>query len=296
MATSGADGNVRVTQRIYFSVKAKKPKWVIIINMMRFIVKDSFLSAVLTVTTPSVRMIAMLERIQSDATLPWSASTGATANRANLVVTPAPTSVELREKAVVPVGQSQRSSREVDVVNASLRALNGVREGFREIRRTEADLQELERLYEKLLPGYKALKDKMDAPLVIRRAAQASREIDAFVMKTSATPPAPMTEAPVEALQMSSDRERTLARIEAALFKVSMLRNKLSDARATSHEAILNINSSVSGLNMARKQVSADKLMASLASAACEALMTKVRSVVVAHGDVSPDLVRLIPN
>jgi len=72
------------------------------------------------------------------------------------------------------------------------------------------------------------------------------------------------------------------------------LRDRLAATRFSAHERLLNINASVSGLNMARMQVSDDKIMMSLASSACESIMMNVRSVVVAHGNVSPDLVRLI--
>ena len=90
--------------------------------------------------------------------------------------------------------------------------------------------------------------------------------------------------------------ERTLARIESAMMKVDALRSKLTDSRVSAHDRLLNINASMSGLNMARMQVSDDKVMTALASSACDAIMMNVRSVVVAHGNVSPDLVRLILN
>ncbi len=285
-----------MAQRFYFSVKVSDPKWVISFNMTLNVVKDFLPSTVFSNTTRNVWMTAMLERIQSDATLPRTASVSVISNRADLVVTPAPASSELREKAVPPVGQAQRSTTEVDVVNVSFHAVSLVRDGFQKVQRSEADLKELERLYEKLLPGYKALKDKMEAPDVIQQAEQAAQGVDAFLMKRSAPQVGHKAEASVEELQTSSDRERTLARIESALLKVSALRNKLTDDRTSTHEALLNINASVSDLNMARMQVSDDKVMASLASSACEAIMTNVRSVVVAHGNVSPDLVRLILN
>ncbi len=263
--------------------------------MMTDMVKEFFLESVFNRTAPYVWITAMLERIQSDATLPKSASGAAMANRADLVVTPAPVSAELRDKAVAPAGQAQRTTAEPDMVTVSLHALNKVRGGFEKIQRTEADLKELEHFYERLLPGYKALKNKMDAPEAIHESAAAAQEVDAFLMRKT-TDVAQKADAPVMELQASSDREHTMARIEAALLKVSALRNKLSDDRTASHEALLNINASVSGLNMARMQVGDDKVMASLASSACEAIMSNVRSVVVAHGNVSPDLVRLILN
>jgi hypothetical protein len=157
-------------------------------------------------------------------------------------------------------------------------------------------MQELDRLYERLLPGYKALKDKMESPVAIRAAAQAAEEVDVFFRRKAASEVALKTAAPVVEIQANSERERTLARIEAALMKVNVLRNKLALDHNSAHEDLLNINASVSGLNMARMQLSDDKVMESVASSACEAIMTNVRSVVVAHGNVSPDLVRLILN
>ena len=121
----------------------------------------------------------MLERIQSDASLPKSTAANP-ANRAELVVAPTPHSTELREKAVAPAGNSQRSSTEVDLLYASARAIQQTREGFREIHRSEQDLQELEKLYEKMLPGYKALKERSEAPALVHAAVVAAGEVEAF--------------------------------------------------------------------------------------------------------------------
>ena len=252
--------------------------------------------AVFMVTTRNVWITAMLERIQSDATLPKSAASNP-ANRAELVVSPTPPSTELREKAVAPISITQRSAVEVDLLNASARAIQQTRDGFREIHRTEQDLQELEKLYEKILPGYKALKEKSEAPALVHAAMTAAAEVGAFEARASVATKAqsgPKTQV-VEA-SMAADRERILARIEAAMIKVDALRSKLTVSRASAHDSLLNINASISGLNMARMQVSDDKVMTSLASSACETIMMNVRSVVVAHGNVSPELVRLILN
>ena len=237
----------------------------------------------------------MLERIQSDAMLPKSAAANP-ANRAELVIAPTPPSTELREKAVTPSGNVQRSAAEVDLLNASARAIQQTRDGFRQIHRTEQDLQDLEKLYEKILPGYKALKERSEAPALLRAAMTAVAEVDAFEARTSVASKAQIAPAPVFEPHMSNDMERTLARIESAMIKVDALRTKLTDSRASAHDRLLNISASMSGLNMARMQVSDDKVMTSLASSTCDAIMMNVRSVVVAHGNVSPDLVRLILN
>ena len=235
----------------------------------------------------------MLERIQSDFSVARQISTPA-ANRADLVATPAPNATELREKAVAPTGRSQRSTTEADSVNASLRAIQQAREGFHEVHRSEADQEELDRILERILPGYKALREKSDAPGLVHDAMQAVDQLDAFernMMRSNAGKPAA---EPAPVVHMSSEREKTLARIEAAILKVGALRDRLAATRFSAHERLLNINASVSGLNMARMQVSDDKIMMSLASSACESIMMNVCSVVVAHGNVSPDLVRLI--
>ncbi len=258
-------------------------------------VKEFLQGSVITVTARNVWNTAMLERIQSDATLPKAAAPNP-ANRAELVIAPAPPSTELREKAVAPVGNIQRSPAEVDLFNASARAIQQTRDGFREIHRIEMDLQELEKLYEKILPGYKALKEKIEAPALVHAAMTAAAGVDAFQARASGASKAQGAPAAVAEPQTSTERERTLARIEAAMMKVGALRSKLTDSRAGAHDRLLNINASMSGLNMARMQVSDDKVMTSLASSACETIMMNVRSVVVAHGNVSPDLVRLILN
>ena len=258
-------------------------------------VKKFLRLSVICFNARSVWITAMLERIQSDATLPKTAAANP-ANRAELVVAPTPPSTELREKAVAPIGNIQRSSAEADLFNASARAIQQTRDGFRDIHRTEVDLQELEKLYEKILPGYKALKEKSEAPAAVNAAMTAAAEVDAFEARASRASKAQTSPVPGAGPQISADQERTLARIEAAMMKVGALRSKLTHSRASANDRLLNINASMSGLNMARMQVSDDKVMTSLASSACETIMMNVRSVVVAHGNVSPDLVRLILN
>ena len=289
------DGNVSMVERFYFSVKDKDPFWCFLFNLSLNVVKKFLRGSVISFTARNVWNAAMLERIQSDATLP-KATTTSPANRAELAIAPTPPSTELREKAVAPIGNIQRSSAEADLLNASARAIQQTRDGFREIHRTEMDLQELEKLYEKILPGYKALKEKSEAPALVHAAMTAAAEVDAFEARASGSKKAQGAPAPVVEPQTSTERERTLARIEAAMLKVDALRSKLTDSRASAHDRLLNINASMSGLNMARMQVSDDKIMTSLASSACETIMMNVRSVVVAHGNVSPDLVRLILN
>lgn len=279
-------------ERFYFSVKDKDPFWFLIVNMSLNKVKYFLRRSVFTITTRNVWITAMLERIQSDAMLPKPL----TANRAELVIAPTPPSTELREKAVAPAGNVQRSAAEVDLLNASARAIQQTRDGFREIHRTEQDLQELEKLYEKILPGYKALKARSEAPALVRTAMTAAADVDVFEARRSAASKPQSAPAPVDQYHVSNEMERTLARIESAMVTVGALRSKLTDSRASAHDRLLNISASMSGLNMARMQVSDDQVMTSLASSACDAIMMNVRSVVVAHGNVSPELVRLILN
>ena len=258
-------------------------------------VKYFLFRSVHTITIRNVWISAMLERIQSDLTLPKTTAVNP-ANRAELAIAPAPPSAELREKAIAPIGNSHRTTAEVDTLNASVRAIQQTRDGFREIHRTEQDLQELERLYEKILPGYKALKDRSEAPALVHAALVAAGEVEAFEARAANVRKGKDTALSNTAGSTSAEMERTLARIEAAMMKVDALRSKLTDGRVAEHNRVLNINASMSGLNMARMQVSDDKVMTTLASSACDAIMMNVRSVVVAHGNVSPDLVRLILN
>jgi len=89
-------------------------------------------------------------------------------------------------------------------------------------------------------------------------------------------------------------RDRTVARIEMALRRVGQLRDKLTTTRADSHARLLNINTSVSGLNMALSQADNGNFGVYSASSTYDAVMMNLRSAVVAHGNVSPDIVRLI--
>ncbi len=254
-------------------------------------VKNFLIAAVLLMIDRTAWTNAMLERIQSDAGVPKSNAANS-ANRADLAVTPTPPTTDLRDKAIAPVGQAQRSSTEADIVNAPALAIRQVQGEFEVIQRTEADQKALEKLYEKILPGYKALKDKIDDPALVHDAVVASEQVAAFGSRRSGSdgnvaPPV---------MQFPSDKERTLAKIDDALLKVGSLRSKLSSDNSAAHDNLLNINASESGLDMARMQVNDDSVMTASASIVCDAIMSNVRGAVAAHGGVSANLVRLILN
>jgi hypothetical protein len=93
---------------------------------------------------------------------------------------------------------------------------------------------------------------------------------------------------------LRQQRERTLDKISVALRKVGNLRNKISETSDTAHDRLLNINSSVTGLNMARAQVDENVFSIANASSTVDSVMLNLRSIVLAHGKISSDVVRLV--
>jgi len=106
--------------------------------------------------------------------------------------------------------------------------------------------------------------------------------------------PVDVSEESAADLALRQQRERTIDKIANALRKVGVLRNKLSDSSQSAHERLLNINSSLSGLNIARSQVDENQFSIENASSTVDSVMLNLRSLVLAHGKISSDVVRIV--
>jgi hypothetical protein len=241
-------------------------------------------------------MTAMLERILTDTGV---SKVSSSTPRAELSVSPAPASSETREKAVAPAAPTHRVVTEEDVLHSTTHLVGLVRSEFASIEAADEASKQLDELYAKLFSGYQAMVEGEAAPDRTEEALKAADAVDAMAARLlgdqSAADKAAANHSAGEALQQQ-ERDRTVSRIETALRRVGQLRDKLATSRSDAHSRLLNINSSVNGLNLALTQ--ADNSDGGVYSAAStyDAVMLNLRNAVVAHGNVSPDIVRLILN
>lgn len=237
----------------------------------------------------------MLERIQTDTGVPKVSSS---TPRAELAVSPAPASSETRDKAVAPAAPGHRATTEEDVLHSTTHLIGQVRSEFASIEAADEAEKQLEELYAKLFSGYQAMVKGEASPDKTAEAQNAADAVDAMaarIMGDRASADKAAADHNVSDVLQQQQRDRTIARIEMALRRVGQLREKLATNRSDAHTRLLNINSSVSGLNLALSQADSNAGLYS-ASSTYDAVMLNLRNAVVAHGNVSPDIVRLILN
>jgi hypothetical protein len=238
----------------------------------------------------------MFERIQNDGVGPKTATVGAQA-RADLAVSPAPASSELREKAVAPVIQGQKSSTEQDATDHAMHLLGQVRNEVDTISAADQNRQKLDELYSKLFKAYDAAKQGPLSPAMkteIDRTLDEVEKNQAVHLLGQSDEPVDIADESAADLALRQQRERTIDKIANALRKVGVLRNKLSDSSQSAHDRLLNINSSLAGLNMARSQVDENQFSIENASSTVDSVMLNLRSLVLAHGKISSDVVRIV--
>jgi hypothetical protein len=239
---------------------------------------------------------AMLERIQTDGNPPKATNASVT-TRAELAVAPAPVQTEMRERPVVAPTQSHRSNREEDRVRAVVNVIGQVRSETDKIASTEENKRELEEIYARL---FRSAKGKSENPQFEEAAGakKAADEIERLMSKAFGSDLSESAATADNAAEwaLRSAREMTEDKIDLALRRVGLLRNKLTSDQEEAYERLVNINSSVAGLNLARTQVDNNNFSIASASSTVDSVMTNLRSMVTAHGNVSPEVVRLILN
>ena len=232
-------------------------------------------------------MDAMLERFQLEGVAP-KVTKGGPASR-DLASLSASQQAEARDRATTASVGVQRSPPQVNPLSAPARAIGRIRDEFDVIARSESNRKALDAILGKLLPGYKALIDNIEAPALVHDAEKAAVELS--VLRSDLQSSSGDAGATVSS---PGEHDKVLEKIEAALRAVDDLRGKLSDDSAGAHQRLLNIGASVGGLNMARMRVGDNAASARSAADACDFIMTNVRSVVVAHGRLSPDMAKLV--
>jgi hypothetical protein len=246
----------------------------------------------------------MLERIQADASAAKVAQVTGVNNRVDIAVAPAPTAAEAPDAAVAPVSETYATTTDADVARQIGQAIGQMRNETNSIADAEAAQKELEEIYAKIFKHQQAQSTgetqaadgEIDA--VIARLDKVEIAIIGSRRKDETPPIKPLgssvEEAPVDGVEY--ERGSVMNKIESALQRVGSLRVKLSGDSASGYDRLLNITASVSGLKAARAQVDESRFSVESATRAYDSIMNNLRSVVVAHGKVSPDIVRLILN
>ncbi len=238
----------------------------------------------------------MFERIQNDGVTP-KMTTASGSPRAELVISPAPASSELREKAVAPTGDSQRTTSENALMHPLMQVIGQVSEEMDAVAQIDAQSKRLEKIFSKLFKAYGeasrgVIPEGMDSDV-----DKILKDIEeTFVSHSDSEGPSVVVpvEENVAAQATRQQREKTLEKISVAMRKVGVLRDKLGGANERSHDRLVNINSSMADLNIARAQLDGSSFSISSASSAVDSVMSNLRSAVFAHGKISADVVRLV--
>ena len=240
----------------------------------------------------------MFERIQNDGVGPKTATAGAPA-RAELVVSPAPVSAEMPERAVAASPDVQRTSTEGDLFHPLVHVIGQIGDDLAAIAANDAERARLDKIYARLFKSYAQVSGGKASAESKRENAQTQHDMEKMLLGHS-VPEVSSDAVPEDdnaaAQALRWQRENTLAKITLALRKVGFLRSKLNESSDAAHERLLSINSSIAGLNLARAQVDDSPFGISTASTVVDSVMLNLRSTVLAHGKISADVVRLIMN
>ncbi len=242
----------------------------------------------------------MVDRIPFDGMATRLAVTSA---RVDLAIKAPPTSSELPEIAVTGASSAHETTSEAYSHHGSHTTIGEIWRGMEQIQRNERRQKELEQIRSRLF-GHKEsvesglttdqwadLESEFKAISALahdRIPADNDPHIDLFSHLEEASDAAERTKA--------SDRERVLARIEQALKNVGKLRSALISANNDAYDRMLSFSTTVSDLNLARTRLDDEGFGLRSASDTVDAVMLQMRTAVVAHGKMSPELLRLVLN
>ncbi len=254
----------------------------------------------------------MVGRIQSDGTFAPAHPAAGTASRADLAVSAAPAGSEPTDRVITAVARDQHVPPEM---HSHVAVLGGIRSAVEGMHRAEVDDRRLEELAAKLVLGGERLRAKGELdPAARKEIEEALNAIADFGREAGGTdgehdhaPPvlgAASTEEPRESRRrksepahspdVSASKAQVLRRIHDALSRIGTLRTKVQGEREGHYDQLLTLNSSVSGLNFARTRLADTSFSIATAAEAVDQILVGVKTAVVAHGRISPDLVRLV--
>ena len=240
----------------------------------------------------------MVDRIPFDGVATRLAVTPA---RVDLAVKAPPASSELPEIAVTGADSSHESSSDGYSHPEGHAAIGSIWRGMEQIQRNERRQKELDQIRIRLL-GHK---QTVEAGLKPDEATDLEAEFKAISSlahdripgdNVSHTDPINQGKEVSNAAERvnETDRERLLARIEQAIKNVGKLRSALSSDTGAAYDKMLSLTTTVSDLNLARSRVGDQDFGLRSASDTVDAVMLNMRAALVAHGKISPELIRLV--
>lgn len=223
--------------------------------------------------------------------------------RVDLAVKAPPASSELPAVAIAGVNSPHHASLDGYSNPESHAAIGDIWLGMEQIQRNERRQKELDQIRSRLL-GHK---QNIETGLIPGESADLEAELKAISSLAHDRIPAdynphldPITEpqAASNAAERvdETDRDRVLARIEQALNNVGKLRSALTSDTEAAYDKMFSLSTTVSDLNLARTRVDDESFGLRSASNTVDAVMLHMRAAVVAHGKMSPELIRLVLN
>jgi hypothetical protein len=223
--------------------------------------------------------------------------------RSDLAVKAPPPSSELPDIAVSEASSAHELPPDRHLYSDSHSTLGEIWRGMEQIQRSEKRLKELEQIRSRLI-GHKEevtdgslsdfgedLQADIEAISSLAHDRMASDNMEQLGLIGGKNEASNAAERTTEA-----DRDRVLARIEQAIANVGKLRSVLSTNSETAYDRLINLTSTVNDLNLARTRVDDAEFGLRSASETVDAVMLHMRAAVVAHGKMSPELVRLVLN
>jgi hypothetical protein len=221
----------------------------------------------------------------------------------DLAIKAPPASSELPEIAVTGASSAHEASSDGYSNPGNHAAISDIWRGMEQIQRNERRQKELDQIRSRLL-GHK---ESVGSGLTGNE--QADLEAELKVISALAHDRIPADDGPhidpvshrKEASNAAerayeTDRDRVLARIEQALKNVSKLRSALTSDTDAAYDKMLSLPATVSDLNLARTRLNDEDFGLRSASVTVDAVMLHMRAAVVAHGKMSPELIRLVLN
>ncbi len=233
----------------------------------------------------------MLQTLSSDGFVRKIAGGGG-ANRGELAIAPAAAS-ELRDSVIAPIPVIQKVPVRLNPFAVPAQALGRIRDEFDKIAMAESDRKKLDEILGKLLPGYKALLDRIESPGAISEAEKAVEEFRALRAKLSRSSSSADLERSSGALS-AEHSGGALARIEIALRAMDQLSGILASEHAGAHDRLLEIVAPSGNPPSGAPKAAENGDTTRSTAAARELVLANLRALGAAHGLVSPAMARLV--
>lgn len=233
----------------------------------------------------------MLQTLSSDGVVRKIAVGGAV-NRVELSLAPV-TAAELRERAVAPIMVIQKDPVRPNPLAVPAQALGRIRDEFDKIAVAESDRKKLDEIIGKLLPGYKALLDRIEEPGAVSDAEKAVEAFRTLRAKLSGA------SSPTIGLQNSGSSPGagpagTVSLIEDALRSMDEVKGILAAEQAGAHDRLLDIVAPAGHSSSGAGKAADNGDITRSTAAARELVMANLRMLGAAHGRLSPAMARLV--